>query len=78
MSAYTTRERLRECLKEVDFPASKDELVLAARERGDEITARALRAIPPVDYANVTEVVGSVRFEDDTRVDPGGARRSEG
>lgn len=78
MSAYTTRERLRECLKEVDFPASKDELVLAARERGDEITARALRAIPPVDYANVTEVVGSVRFEDDTRVDPGEARRSEG
>ncbi|PSL55802.1 uncharacterized protein DUF2795 [Saccharothrix carnea] len=73
MTAYTTRERLAGCLKEVDFPASKDELIYAAQERGDEITARALRAIPPVDYANKAEVVASVRFDDDTtRANPGG------
>jgi hypothetical protein len=65
MTAYTTRERLRACLNEIDFPAGKDELVYAAQELGDEITARALRAIPPVDYANLAEVVASVRFEDD-------------
>ncbi|WP_158839776.1 DUF2795 domain-containing protein [Saccharothrix deserti] len=67
MSAYTTRERLRQCLKEIDFPASKDELIYAAQELGDEMTARALRAIPPVDYANMAEVIASVRFDDDTR-----------
>ncbi|MGM1057979.1 DUF2795 domain-containing protein [Saccharothrix sp. Mg75] len=73
MSAYTTRERLEECLEQVDFPAGKDELVNAAQERGDEVTARALRAIPPVDYANPAEVVASVRFDDDTtRADPSG------
>ncbi|GGP65568.1 DUF2795 domain-containing protein [Saccharothrix coeruleofusca] len=73
MSAYTTRERLRASLNEVDFPAGKDELVRAAQERGDEDTARALRAIPPVDYANLAEVEASVRFDDDTtRADPSG------
>ncbi|WP_082403527.1 DUF2795 domain-containing protein [Saccharothrix sp. NRRL B-16348] len=79
MTAYTTRERLKECLNEVDFPASKDELVQAAQAWGDEVTARALRAIPPADYANLTEVVGSVRFEDDTtRADASGRRRPGG
>lgn len=65
MSATTTRDRLRECLTEVDFPAGKDELVAEAERKGDQATAKALRAIPPVAYADRSEVFASVRFDDD-------------
>jgi hypothetical protein len=67
MTATTTRDRLKSCLDDVDFPTGKDALVEAAERKGDHETARALRAIPPVDYANLTEVLGSVTFDDDTR-----------
>jgi hypothetical protein len=67
MTTTTTRDRLKSCLDDVDFPAGKDALVEAAERKGDHETARALRAIPPADYANLTEVLGSVTFDDDTR-----------
>lgn len=68
MPATTTRDHLKECLNEVDFPASKDDLLDAATRKGDATAVQALRAIPPVDYANLTEVFGAVRFEDDSGV----------
>lgn len=50
-----------------DGEASKDDLLDAATRKGDATAVQALRAIPPVDYASLTEVFGAVRFEDDTR-----------
>lgn len=61
MPAATTPEALRAVLVDVDFAASKDQLVEAAGRHGaDDATLRALRAIPPVDYRNIDEVLGAV------------------
>ena len=66
MVASTTRRRLHDCLNDVDFPATKDDLLTAAARNGcDEDTTRALRAIPPESYANLTEVMTSVPLADD-------------
>ncbi len=52
---------VRDALGATDFPADKEALVAAATEAGaDERVVRALRAIPPVDYASIDEVVRSV------------------
>ena len=50
-------DQLRQALRDVDFPAGKDELIRAAQASGapDEVI-RALRAIPPEEYANRQEV----------------------
>ena len=46
-------DQLRQALRDVDFPAGKDELIRAAQAAGapGEVI-RALRAIPPEEYAN--------------------------
>ena len=65
MVASTSLSRLRHCLNDVDYPADKDALLEAARRNSaDEETTRALRAIPPETYANLTEVVSSVSLTD--------------
>jgi len=51
-------DQLRQALRDVDFPAGKDELIRAAQASGEVI--RALRAIPPEEYANREEVARSV------------------
>ncbi|MBA8825740.1 hypothetical protein FHX42_003106 [Saccharopolyspora lacisalsi] len=57
----TDRHALEESLLEVDFPAGKEDLVEHARNNGaDESTIHALRAMPPAEYANLTEVERSV------------------
>jgi hypothetical protein len=66
MPAATTRNRLRQYLNDVDYPADKDALLESADHNGcDEDTARALRAIPPETYANFGEVLSSVPLTDD-------------
>lgn len=47
-------------LSSLDYPAGKDDVIREAKRRGapDEVL-RALRALPPVDYANGNEVVRS-------------------
>lgn len=66
MAASTTSSRLRNCLNDVDYPADKDALLEAAARNGcDDETARALRAIPPETYANLSEVLASVTLGDD-------------
>ncbi|MBV9516271.1 MAG: DUF2795 domain-containing protein [Mycobacteriaceae bacterium] len=66
MVAFTTRDRVRQCLNTVDFPANKIRLVQGAARSGcDEATAHALRAIPPGTYANLGEVLAAVRLTDD-------------
>lgn len=66
MAASTTREKLHDCLNDVDYPADKDHLVRAAVENGcDEETVRALRAIPPETYMNFSQVLASVPLAED-------------
>lgn len=66
MPASTTRDRLKEALIDVDYPAPKEELLETARRNGaDEETVRALRAIPPVGYRSFTEVIASVTILDE-------------
>ncbi|MCW2601489.1 MAG: hypothetical protein JWM02_3318 [Frankiales bacterium] len=49
-------------LGDVDFPASRDEIVLAAQEaEAPPAVRKALRAMPPVDYQNKAEVARSAR-----------------
>ncbi|MCD2189989.1 DUF2795 domain-containing protein [Actinomycetospora soli] len=60
MAASTTRARLDAVLNGQSFPADRDTLVAAAESAGDDQTARAIRAIPPVDYGSPSEVVSSV------------------
>lgn len=59
--AHVTVDEVLHVLRDVDFPATKDELVKAARAAGaSEEVLRALRAVPPVEYRNRTEVARSV------------------
>jgi hypothetical protein len=53
---------IRGVLNDLGFPASKEQIVDHARARTSTLSdeARALAAIPPGDYANLTEVLRSV------------------
>jgi hypothetical protein len=62
----TDTGRLRSALCSADFPADKDDLVRYATQAGaDQDTVRAIRAIPPVSYSNLTEVLRSVSLVPD-------------
>ena len=75
MSVSTTSQQLRRALEDVDFPSNKDQLVERALANGaDEHTVRALRAIPPVEYRSVSEVLSSVPLRDQQDVVPPGQR----
>lgn len=65
MSASTTRPRVEAALQAVSFPADRDVLVAAAEDTGDEQTARAVRAIPPVEYGGMGDVLASVSIVDE-------------
>jgi len=53
--------RLWDALTDVDYPASKDDLLAAATRNapGDEDVAKVLRSLPPETYANGDEVIRS-------------------
>ncbi|MBF6329589.1 DUF2795 domain-containing protein [Nocardia transvalensis] len=62
----TDVDSVRQALSDADFPADKDQLVRYATQAGaDDDTVRALRAIPPESYANITEVLQSVDLAPD-------------
>ncbi|PZG17347.1 hypothetical protein C1I95_15825 [Micromonospora craterilacus] len=51
-------------MSSLDFPAGKDDVVREAeREGAPPDVLRALRALPPVDYANGTEVARSAGID---------------
>ncbi|QQQ74306.1 DUF2795 domain-containing protein [Saccharothrix sp. 6-C] len=56
MAGTLTRDHLKDCLTEVAFPASRDDLLDAAIRKGDATAVQALRAIPETDYASLHEV----------------------
>jgi hypothetical protein len=77
VAAAVTADEVRRHLTDVDFPADKDALVAAAERQGaPEEVVRALRAIPPVDYANRDEVISSVPLDPAPDVEPGAAARA--
>lgn len=64
--ALTDARQAREWLDGVDFPADKQQLVERAEQNGaPEEVVRAFRAMPPVDYENLDEVVSSVPISKD-------------
>jgi hypothetical protein len=61
MAAHVTTEEVMRALRDVDFPASKQELIQAAQAAGasGEVIA-ALRALPPAEYRSGAEVERSI------------------
>lgn len=52
---------MKDALSQVDFPATKEEIVRSAEQQGASVAAqKALRSLPPVTYENVDEVLRSV------------------
>ena len=70
-------DQLRQALRDVDFPAGKDELIRAAQASGapDEVI-RALRTIPPEEYVNREEVARSVPKDPAEELQPSPAQRA--
>ncbi|NJQ00164.1 DUF2795 domain-containing protein [Streptomyces zingiberis] len=65
--AHTSVPRVLHAIKDVDFPAGKDELIHAAREGGaSEQEIAALRGIPAERYDNREQVARSVRVDPDS------------
>jgi hypothetical protein len=76
--AHTSVPEVLGALKDVDFPADKDELVTAARSAGaPEEVVKALRGIPPERYASREEVARSVRVDPDSDLDHNATQRAE-
>lgn len=58
-------------LSSLDYPAGKDDVLRQAeREGAPPEVLRALRALPPVDYANGREVARSARIDAAPEVGP--------
>jgi hypothetical protein len=70
--------QLKRALRDVDFPAGKQELLQAAEANGapDELIA-ALRAIPPDEYANRDEVARSIPEDPARELSLSPAQRAE-
>ncbi|MFJ6198886.1 DUF2795 domain-containing protein [Micromonospora sp. NPDC092111] len=68
MASYTD---VLQYLSSLDYPAEKDAVVREAeREGAPPDVLRALRALPPVDYANGTEVARSAGIDAAPEVGP--------
>jgi hypothetical protein len=75
---YASPDEVKRALKNVDFPAAKDQLVQAAEAAGaPEHVIAALRAIPPEEYANRAEVIRSVPADPAAGLDLSPAQRAE-
>ncbi|MFE0807528.1 DUF2795 domain-containing protein [Streptomyces sp. NPDC058794] len=78
MSHSTSAREVAEAIKDVDFPARKDDLIRAAREAGaSQDAVAALRGIPPESYANREEVARSVRVDPASDLGTSRAQRAE-
>lgn len=59
----TSWAHIQEALSDLDFPASKDEIVVHAEQYGGWQAARVLRALPVAEYRNMSELRSSVRLD---------------
>ncbi len=75
---YASPDEVKRALKNVDFPATKEELIRAAEAVGapDNVIA-ALRAVPPEEYANRAEVARSIPTDPTADLDLSPAQRAE-
>lgn len=74
----TTRDDLRahKALQGADFPATKDELLAYAEERGvDAKSLQALRTLPEGRYESMDDVADAVPQEPEGENVPGGTER---
>ncbi|MEU6095170.1 DUF2795 domain-containing protein [Streptomyces sp. NPDC047079] len=76
--AHTSVPEVLDAIKDVDFPAGKDELLTAARSAGasDEVI-KALRGIPPEQYTSREDVARSVRVDPDSDLGHTAGQRAE-
>ncbi|MEV6182419.1 DUF2795 domain-containing protein [Streptomyces sp. NPDC052016] len=78
MAHSTSARDVVDAIKDVDFPAGKEELIQAADRAGaSQEVVKALRGIPPEQYANREEVARSVRVAPDSDLDLSPAQRAE-
>ena len=71
MAHRTSARDVVSAIKDVDFPAGKDDLVQAASRSGAAPdVVKALRGIPAEQYANREEVARSVRVDPDSDLGP--------
>ncbi|MFK4148673.1 DUF2795 domain-containing protein [Streptomyces sp. NPDC004065] len=78
MDGSTSARDVVNAIKDVDFPAGKEELVEAASRAGaPQEVVKALRGIPPEQYANREEVARSVRVAPDSDLGLSPAQRAE-
>jgi hypothetical protein len=76
--ASTDMNEILRAVRDVDFPAGKDELIQEAKRAGaSEPAVKALRGIPPERYANRSEVASSVRLPADSDLGHSPAQRAE-
>jgi hypothetical protein len=76
--AHTSVPEVLEAIKDVDFPAGKEELVGAARSAGaSEEVIKALRGIQPEQYAGREEVARSVRVDPASDLGLNASQRAE-
>lgn len=59
----TSWAHLQQALNDLDFPATKDEIVTHARQRGDREAVDLLRTLPVATYLNIAELRASVRLD---------------
>jgi uncharacterized Zn finger protein (UPF0148 family) len=70
--------QLKMALRDVDYPAGKEELIRAAEAAGTpEDVMRALRAIPPEVYRNRAEVARSIPADPAEELEVTPAQRAE-
>lgn len=59
----TSWAHVQEALSDLDFPASKDEIVTYAEQYGDWEAVRLVKALPIATYRNMSEIRSSVRLD---------------
>ena len=62
--ASTDFQAVQRALVDLDFPASKDQIVRHAERSGDAGAVRMLRALPLGTYLNISEIRSSVPLDE--------------
>ncbi|GAA2237224.1 DUF2795 domain-containing protein [Streptomyces nogalater] len=76
-TAHTSVPEVLDAVKDVTYPAGKEQLVSAARRAGaTEEVVKALRGMPAEEYAGRAEVARSVRVDPDSDLGPDAGRRA--
>jgi hypothetical protein len=57
-------QAVQRALVDMDFPASKDQIVRHAERSGDIVAVRMLRALPLGSYDNIAEIRSSVPLDE--------------